>query len=91
MTLYFTPPTRAGRLLAPKERPRSFDLFRHFLPMEEGVNVYILEDGTVTVNDGLASESNVAHTFHGGHICQITPALQAVLVAAGYADNITET
>lgn len=89
----FTPPTRAGRPLWTKRNGPAFALFRHYAPQEEGINVYVLADGTVTTDDGVAGEAQqartVSRTYHGGHIHTITSAEAAVLTSAGYGANIT--
>ena len=58
-------------------------LFRFFGPRRVGVNVYVLTNGTVTLNHP-GVESLVATTYHGGHIHTVTAGEAAVLTAAGY-------
>ena len=91
MAIIFAPPTRAGRLLARRKDRSAFDLFKHFLPMEEGINVYLLANGTYIEDDGLAAESAVTKTYHGAHLHEITAAERTALTAAGYGAYITET
>lgn len=92
----FTPPTTDD--VPPVEvttRGLARRLFSRFRPLTSGVNVFILNDGTVTETDpyttyenGVIDEeawSRVRRTFWGGHVAQpVTEEEQALLEGAGY-------
>ena len=79
----FQPPSR-GRI-----SPTAHDASRianrlasFFAQPEQGVNVYLLVDGTVTENQPDDYET-VSKVFHGGHVNEITVAEAATLTTAG--------
>lgn len=80
-------PTRTGARFTGVTPPGNA-LFRHYGAVVEGVNVYLLTNGTVTLQHP-ADASTVSRVLFGGHTEPLTAAEAALLTAAGYAANIT--
>lgn len=99
----FTPPANATENppTLPGSTPLQKSLFRHFRARPAGINVYILNDDTVTEDDpdGTAvvwvigdrngeaiSAKYVKRAFYGGATyTDVTDAESTLLVAAGYS------
>lgn len=60
------------------------DLMRHYQPRAEGVNVYLLTDGSLTEDQPVSEPETVARVYFGGCRNRITFAELDVLSAAGY-------
>lgn len=58
-------------------------LLRWYSPLERGVTVFLLNDGTFTQQQP-PDDVGVAHTYHGGHEHPVTAAEAAALTTAGY-------
>jgi hypothetical protein len=95
----FTPPATSTvpSVLPPGaegQTPLQYRLWRHYRSRPEGVNVYVLSDGTVTEDDPdqetsfwYAPDGNpyVKVAFYGGHDAyEITDEIAALLVSQGY-------
>jgi hypothetical protein len=87
MSPTFVGPTTPGAAYRGSS-PAAAALFRHYGTVTEGVNVYILTNGTVTTQDPV-DPSAVAHTLWGGHVEPITAAEATLLTTAGYGAFIT--
>lgn len=82
----FTPPLVSDIPWVDRNDPHhpGFSLFRHYAPMSRGVNVYILEDGTVQ-QDGVYPAATLDRAFYGGRTyTDVSTAHAAILTAAGY-------
>jgi hypothetical protein len=80
----FTPPTdNYVNWALPGER----GIFAVLKPGLRGRNVFKLTDGSFTEFQP-ANYEDIAITYHGGHIHEITAQEQADLEAAGYGDYI---
>lgn len=80
----FTPPTDNFVNWA---MPGEQGIFAHLRPGRRGRNVFKLTDGSFT--EWQPSEpSLIAHTYHGGHVHELTAQEEADLTAAGYGDYI---
>lgn len=89
MSLVFTPPTVFD---VPRVVPWPHEgnaLFKFYSPLERGVSVFLLDDGTFTETQP-ANDEGVAHTYHGGHEHPVTEAEAEALTSAGYGAYITE-
>jgi hypothetical protein len=92
----FVPPVRlTGSPIdvdSEERRTMPWQLMRHYGPRAEGVNVYILTDGTVTENapSDITFGPSVRRVFHGGRegSYRVSVAEAELLKAAGYAANI---
>lgn len=62
-------------------------LFGYLEPTARGRNLYLLTDGTYTLNQ--PRDSEIVKVYYGGHIIDITDAEAASLTAAGYGAYIT--
>lgn len=81
----FRGPTRNGvRRTLPGGDPIANRLMRYYSPIVEGVNVFILTDGTVTTTQP-ASWDDVRRVLWGAHDEPVTSAEAALLTAAGYS------
>ena len=91
----FTPPaTSTVPPVLPTSSGVSYLLFRHYRTRPEGINVYVLSDGTVTETDPdgtnvywQAAEGSpyVTECFYGGHDAyNISDATAALLISEGY-------
>lgn len=80
---YFTPPTAPLVPAALRPNHPGYQLFKHYRPWDAGVNVWLLNDGTLTPNDP-ADESLVRRVFHGGHVHEVNDAEATTLTAAGF-------
>ena len=85
---FFTPPT------APTDQTKIGDPDDGFMKyvqakdgVQRGVNVFILNDNTVTTNQGLWT--NVKKCFYGGHKAPLDGWEIQLLIDAGYGANIT--
>lgn len=77
-------PTQSGAAFAQGEgTPVAKRLMRHFGTVVQGVNVYLLTDGTATLAQPWDS-GTVARVLHGGHVEEVTDAEAALLTTAGY-------
>lgn len=80
----FIPPTRLiGPTTLAIPHPGN-SLMRHYKPRPVGVNVWALNDGTLTETQPM-DPSVIAHVYHGGHIHRITDTEATALVDAGYS------
>jgi hypothetical protein len=57
-------------------------------PGPRGRNVFKMKDGSFREDQPYDNE-NIAHTYHGGHIHELTAQEEADLRDAGYGDYIT--
>ncbi len=62
-------------------------LMRHYQPRAEGVNVYLLTDGSLTEDQPVSEPETVARVYFGAGRNRITFAELDVLAAAGYGSN----
>lgn len=103
----FTPPSRNAvpSVLPPwtgreAQTVTGWRLFRHYRSRPEGINVFLLSDGTVTEDDPDGTSVHwlnendgnpyVQVAWYGGHDdYNITEAQKTLLVAAGYGAYIT--
>ena len=88
-SLVFTGPVTFTR---PMDTPRDPDrqawlLLRHYGPQPEGVNVYMMTDGSVTTNEP-TDWALVRRVLWGAHYEPITEAEANILDAAGYGEFI---
>lgn len=87
MASFFSPPVRLiGATTLARPHPGN-QLMRHYVPNRVGVNVYLMPGGVLTEIDPY-SDLDAVRVFHGGHIHPVSDAEVALLVAAGYGDNI---
>lgn len=78
-------PTRTGRaMVGPHASKAANRLMRHYRPLTEGVNVYILTDNTVT-EAYPADSTMVRRVLYGAHDETVTPVEAALLISAGYS------
>jgi hypothetical protein len=57
-------------------------------PFPRGRNVFKMKDGSFREDQPYDNE-NIAHTYHGGHVHELTAQEEADLRDAGYGDYIT--
>lgn len=87
-TFTFTPPTvRDGPRTVPWPHPAN-DLFKYFRPLERGISVFKLADGTYTQTQP-PNDVGVVWTYHGGHEHPVDATEAFALAAAGYGAYIT--
>ena len=92
----FTPPTVVGvPSVLPTTRGVAALLFRHVAPMQRGVNIWKMPDGTYLVDQQPQKLSNAdpdnhaedavtpVITYYGGHVYQVSDAEAAALTTAG--------
>ena len=88
MPLVFIPPTAPLRPAAIHRNHPGWGLFRHYRPWDAGINVWLLDDYSVTTTEPVGLDG-VRRTFHGGHLHEVDELEAAALIAAGY--ELTET
>lgn len=95
MAFVFETPVAAVRPFAKRSSDPHARFWSHFTPAQAGVNVFLLNDGSVTTQEPYADEG-VRRIFHGGHLHPVDEAEKILLEAAGYsvatvADPVTPT
>ena len=93
----FTPPTaQRTPAVLPSTRGVQYLLYRHVRPLEQGLNLWKMPDGSYLLDQQprhLSNPDPVNHaddantpvlTYYGGHIYQVSDAEAAALTAAGY-------
>lgn len=89
MALVFIPPAAPLVPMTSPARPNPADtLFRHYRPMDAGINIWIV-GGVVTTTEPDYEFVTPDATFLGSHIHEVTASEAALLTAAGY--TVTET
>lgn len=83
MATFTTPTDDFVNWALPGER----GIFAHLKPGRRGRNVFKLKDGSFTEWQP-SYDSDIAYTYHGGHIHELTAQEEADLRAAGYGDYI---
>ncbi len=68
-------------------RPDEEGIFAYLMPGPRGRNVFKMLDGSFQESEPSDPET-IAHTYHGGHIHELTAQEEADLRAAGYGDYI---
>lgn len=85
---FFSPPTDNFVTYGSEDDYQAEILFSKIRPGARGRNVYKLSTGQYTENQP-PFLSDVAITYYGGHVTEITTAEAADLTEAGYGDYIT--
>ncbi len=62
-------------------------IFSYLNGWPRGRNVFKMTDGSFQESEP-SDPSTIAHTYHGGHIHELTAQEEADLIAAGYGDYI---
>lgn len=81
---YFVCPTAPLVPAAVNPSHPGYSLFRHYLPWEAGLNVFIV-DGVVTTVEPDYTSVTPDHVFLGSHIYEVDDGTAALLTAAGYS------
>lgn len=83
MANYFIPPTAPTVPMAVKGNHPGYKLFRHYRPMDAGINVFIVNGAVTTVEPDYAVVTPSA-VFLGGHVHVVSDVIAGQLIAAGY-------
>ncbi len=87
MASFFSPPVRLiGATTLADPHPGNA-LWRNYPANRVGINVYLMPGNVLTEAEPY-SDLEAVRVFHGGHIHPIDDAELALLIAAGYGDNI---
>jgi hypothetical protein len=83
VSLVFIPPTAPLVPATVRRSHPAHSLMRHYRPWTAGLNVWLLDDGSITTTDP-ANDAIVRRVFHGGHQHPVDDVEAAALRAAGY-------